>query len=107
MVWWAVKGKRYLVPVVESFLDWSHGVYEYIEEIYLPEIGVAFNERGYVFRTGDERYKSLKLPSGEEVHVKYLGDVDIDEKDIEVIKEYLEYKEIVNKIIKKYIEMKN
>jgi len=102
-----VRGRRYLVPVVESFLDWSHGIYEYIEEVYLPELGIAFNERGYVFRTGDERYKPLKLPTREEVPVKYLGDVDVDEKDVKIIEEYLKYKEMVDKIIKKYIEVKS
>jgi hypothetical protein len=35
---------KYKLPIVESALNWTHGLYRYIEEIYIPEFKIAFNE---------------------------------------------------------------
>ena len=35
---------KYKLPIVESALNWTHGLYRYIEEIYIPELKIAFNE---------------------------------------------------------------
>jgi len=41
-----VRGVKYRLPVVDSVLDWAHGSYRYIEEIFIPELKIAFNEAG-------------------------------------------------------------
>ncbi len=97
-----VKGRRYKVPIVRSFLDWSHGAYEIIEEIYVPELGLAFNKEGCVFRANEDRYKPMKLPSGKEVPVEYLGEVDISKEDAEFLLKFIKLKEKVEIIIGKY-----
>ena len=49
-----VRGIKYRLPVVDSFLNWTHGSYRYVEEIFIPELKIAFNEAGYVFRTKEQ-----------------------------------------------------
>lgn len=99
-----VQGKRYRVPVVESVLEYFHSVYHVVEEVYVPEVGLAFNEEGYVFevRREDERYKPLRLPTGEEVPVEYLGEVEVEEQDLKILRQYLELRRQVTQIIRKY-----
>jgi hypothetical protein len=74
-----VYGIKYKLPIVESFLNWTHGLCRYIKEIYIPEFKIAFNEDGYVFKTNE---------------------------DIDILKEYLNAKENINKLIEKYFSKK-
>lgn len=97
-----VRGIRYRLPVVESVLDWTHGFYRYIEEIYIPELRIAFNEAGYVFRTEEDRYRGLELPGNRVVECVALGSVELEDEDVEVLEEYLSVKESVDKLVKKY-----
>jgi hypothetical protein len=40
-----VPAKRYRVPMADSALEWAHGAYTWIEELYLPEQGLVANVR--------------------------------------------------------------
>jgi hypothetical protein len=97
-----VRGIKYRLPVVESVLNWTHGLYRYIEEIFIPELKIAFNEAGYVFKTEEDRYKGLELPSNRVVECIALGSVELEDEDVDVLEEYLKVKESVDKIVKKY-----
>jgi hypothetical protein len=69
-----VRGIKYRLPVVDSsFLDWTHGSYRYIEETFIPELKIAFNEAGYVFRTEEDRYRGLELPGNRVVECVASG----------------------------------
>lgn len=65
-----LKGKKYRVPVVRPFLEWTHSMHMVVEEIYTPELGIAFNQEGYVFKTNEKRYKPLKLLSERQISVE-------------------------------------
>jgi len=96
-----VRGVKYRIPV-GSFLEWAHGMYRFIEEIYVPDYDISFNEEGYVFKTPSNRYEAMRLPNGKVVECKYLHDVEIDERDLNLMLKYLKLKEEVEKVIAKY-----
>jgi len=81
---------KYKLPIVESALNWTHGSYRYIEEIYIPELKIAFNEAGYVFKTNENRYKDLKLSNNRIIKCDILETIELENEDIDILKEYLE-----------------
>ena len=87
-----MQGEKYKLKVYKSFLNWTHGMGYCIEEIYIPELGIVMN-REAIFKTTSERYKKAEK----------LGNVEIDEKDVEAIQKYLSMKENVEKIVLKYL----
>jgi predicted RNA methylase len=93
---------KYKLPVVESVLDWTHGFYRYIREIYIPEFKIAFNEAGYVFTTNEDRYRDLELPNNKIVKCEILETIELEDEDIDVLRKYLNTKENIKKIIEKY-----
>jgi hypothetical protein len=97
-----VRGIKYRLPVVDSFLNWTHGSYRYVEEIFISELKIAFNEAGYVFRTEEDRYRGLELPGNRVVECVALGSVELEDEDVKVLKEYLSIKESVDKLVEKY-----
>jgi len=97
-----VNSIKYKLPIVESFLNWTHGLYRYIEEIYVPEFKIAFNEAGYVFKTNGDRYKDLKLSNNRIIKCDILETIELKDEDIDILKEYLNAKENINKLIEKY-----
>ena len=99
-----VVGKKYKLPVVDSFLEFSHGMYRYIEEVYIPELSIAFNEEGHVFRVGEDRYVGFKLPSGKEVEAEFLGEVEVSSKDAEEFVRFVELKEKIENIVDKHFK---
>lgn len=40
-----VPAKRYRVPMADSALEWAHGAYTWVEELYLPAQGLVANVR--------------------------------------------------------------
>ena len=101
-------GKKYRLPVVKSTLDYLHSMYYLIEEIYLPEVGIAFNEEGYVLEipSEDKRYKGLKLLTGKVIPSEYLGQVEVKDEDVEVLKKFVELKKQVEEVVRKYFPKK-
>ena len=97
-----VRGRRFRVPIVDSHLDWAHGLYRYVEEIYLPELKIAFNNEGYVFEADEKRYKPMELPDGREIYVEYLGEVEVPEEDVKLLLRFLDLKKRVKNLISRY-----
>lgn len=97
-------GKKYKLPVVDSFLEFSHGMYRYIEEIYIPELGIAFNEEGHVFKASEDRYAGFKFPSGREVEAEFLGEVEVPSRDAKEFTRFVELKEKLRDITGKYFK---
>lgn len=97
-------GKKYKLPVVDSFLEFSHGMYRYIEEIYIPELGIAFNEEGHVFKSDEGRYVGFKLPSGRKAEAEFLGEVEIPSRDAEEFIRFVELKERIKDVAGKYFK---
>ena len=97
-----VRSIKYRLPIIESVLNWTHGSYRYIEEIYIPEFKIAFNEDGYVFVTEEDRYKDLKLPNDKIIKCDILEIIELEDEDVNILKRYLKTKKNINKLIEKY-----
>ena len=94
---------KYKLPIIESVLNLTHGLYRYIEEIYIPSFKIAFNEAGYVFKTNEDRYKDLKSYNNNKIiKCDILETIELEDEDIDILREYLNAKENVNKLIEKY-----
>ncbi len=105
-----VKGKLYKVIVYESTLAFSHGEYKETQEVYIPQLGIAFNEKGYVFRVGQkeakERYGPIEYWFGIPVKgAEFVGEIEISEEDAKKLKKFVELKEDVQNICRKYIPL--
>ena len=70
--------KLYKLVVYESTLEWTHNMGHAIWEIYIPQIGMVFNEAGGMFRA-----KAPRAPECEEVDVPYQTVVDIQQAVIQ------------------------
>jgi hypothetical protein len=99
-----MKGIKYKLPVVESILSWSHGSYLFVEEIFIPSLGIAFNEKAFAFKTTEERYKPLELPSGEKIEVEKVCEVEIPEKDLKILENYILAKENLEEFVQRYFQ---
>jgi hypothetical protein len=86
-------GKKYRLKVYESALHRIHGFGYEIEEIYFPELGIAMNRRA-IFRTGPERY----------TEAVEMGTVEVDDADVEVLKQYVFGRERAKQIARSYFE---
>ena len=92
-----MKGIKYQVTYVESVMDWMHGNSYRTEIIYIPELKVTINY--LVIRKDDQDYtKPIN-----KVIPKNLGEVEIDDKDIEKIKTIINTEKVKKELIKKYI----
>lgn len=89
-----LRGKRYKLLVYEGVLAWTHGMGHFIEEIYLPELSLAFNLEGGAFKPDPDRYKDAE----------HLGDVEVADEDAKILAESVELKEKVTELAKKYIK---
>jgi hypothetical protein len=77
-----------------------------VEEIFIPSLGIAFNEKGFAFKTTRERYKPLELPSGKKVEVEKVCEVEIPEEDLKILENYISAKENLEKLTQKYFQKK-
>jgi len=50
-----VEAIKYKTKVCEGTLDFVHGCYQIIEEVYIPSIRVCFNDRGFAFLSESPR----------------------------------------------------
>lgn len=90
-----MKGIRYKIKAYESILEFSHGWYKIIEEIFIPKKMIAFNFYGdklNIFKTGEERYEEAL----------YKEDIEIEEEDVNLLKRYIKLKEKCEASFKKY-----
>jgi len=104
-----IKGIIYLIEVADSFLDWTHGCTYLIVEVYLPSLGIAFNEKGYIFRADEDRYsktgKALEFCRLLNGCVKKIGEIELDYETAMIMVRFLEEKERLDKILKENIEI--
>ena len=94
------------MPVVDSITDYLHGFVRWVEEIFLPEVGVAFNELGYVLEASERRYKGMELPAGRKVEPVLLSEVEVADEDVRVLQGYLAMKARAREVIAKYLTLK-
>lgn len=89
-----MRGVKYRLKVYASALNWSHGFEQDIEEVHLPDLGIAFNAAGgLAFKSKDKRYEDAEK----------IGEVDVDDADAVVLMEYVNTGKNVEEIIKKYM----
>ena len=62
-----MKAISYKVKVTEGSLAMSHNFFETIKEIFIPELKIAFNEKGFIFKTEEPRAKGKKINISEDV----------------------------------------
>lgn len=84
-----IEAFKYQVEISDSALDMIHGLKYTIEEIYVPEFHLAFNERGGIFQTDEPRAKKgLKI--------------QVDKDDVRQFLDFLIQKSVCQLTIKKY-----
>jgi len=85
-----VKAIKYKTKIYEGILDHVHGSYQIIEEVYIPSVGVCFNDKGFAFAS-----------EGPRKDTQYQENIDID---IEISKKLANYVELQQEIKTNYFK---
>ena len=95
-----MKGTKYKLLVAPSVYEYMHHHAQMeIIEIYLPEIKVAFNDEGFIFRAEEERY------SNQANQAQKLEEVVVSAKDAKVFLEKVESEEKAKEAIGRYLAL--
>ena len=86
-----MKGIKYSIKVYDDALNLVHGFGKKVEEIFLPEAGIALNKYN-IFRSDEKRYSTGNATK--------LEEVIIDDGDVKTMIIHLETKSVIDKYIK-------
>lgn len=89
-----MKAKKYITKVSDSAIDRIHNFSYTIKEIFIPELKICFNEKGYVFQFEDVR------TDGD------VEEIEIDDFFAKKLKMYVERKNDIEENIKSYFKNK-
>ena len=92
-----MKGIKYRVTYCEGVMEWSHGMSYQTDVIHIPELKAEINY-DTIRKENDDYTKKMN-----DVIPTVLGEVDIDDEDVEKIKTILNASKIKKELIKKYI----
>ena len=107
-----VKGILYEVWVYDSAMDFIHAQGHWIREVYLPEVGIAFNGGGTgfnVFPSGKDRYSEMprvsfgKIP---DYPAKKIREIELTQKDADLMMETLRLQEKAKATAESYLSSK-
>lgn len=93
-----MKGIKYRVTYCEGWMEKSHGMSYQTDIIHIPELKVEINYDN-IRKENDDYTKEIN-----DVIPTVLGEVDIEDGDVEKIKTILNTSIIKKELIKKYIE---
>ena len=86
-----MKAKKYKIKVYDSELNISHNYGEVINEVFIPELEICFNEKYNVFRWyNDSRWK---------IHSNEVEDIEIDDSVAQKLNTFVKRKESMTKWI--------
>ncbi len=91
-----MKGIQYNLIVSDSSSELGHGGEYTLTEIYLPDIGIAFNTKGFIFRADGDRYKRAS---------KRLEDVAVSNEDAKLFRQQVETEERAKEVAGKYLKI--
>ena len=86
-----MKAFKYKLNVYEGTMDFIHCGGHTIEEIFIPDENIAFNEQS-VFKCHQSRGDSQPA----------IEKIEVDDKFVDILKKYLKYKNKIEKERKKY-----
>lgn len=93
-----MKGIIYKLHATEGQLDLTHGAFTIIEEVYVPELGLCFNSKGFAFKTDGSRYRTINnehnlfhVPQPEK-----LKEIELESSQINRIQTIAHQRETVN-----------
>lgn len=92
-----MKAIKYNVKVYGSVLDFAHGHSTTVTEIFIPELKISINFHGNtlrIFKTEEERYENAQK----------LGGLELDEKSIQLVTNYLNLSKECENHFKKYFK---
>ena len=95
-----ILGKKYRVEHRFYLFGYPTSLVSTVEEIYLPDLGIAINSKGEIFEACEERYR-IECKAGV---AKKVGYVEIDEKDGLELKNHMLQERKVENLIKKYFK---
>jgi len=86
--------KLYEIKICGGTMDYIHGNFQTIQEIYLPDFKAAFNRPNgnewHCFETDESRYKEAD----------FIVDLDIPKNIVSKIKQYIKAKKELDKEVK-------
>jgi len=79
-----MKALHYKITIHESVVAGMHGFGETIEEIYIPELDIAFNAKHFAFKTDLSRYTKATL----------ITEIDLDDDFVAKVQSCVKTQEI-------------
>jgi len=86
-----MKALQYDVTVYESDLDLSHDMGQTIKEIYIPDVNIAFNDKGFLFEPTSERAMVNPIEI-------YVADVVVN-----MLVDFLKKKKVIDEMLKEIV----
>jgi len=92
-----VKAIKYQTKICDSVLDSVHGFFYNINEIYVPKLKIAFNEKGGLFKINKDNESRIS-PN----NIFNVKNIIVKKADMEVLIDFLENKANCSSIVKDY-----
>lgn len=103
-----MKAILYELYVPESTMDWIHGSFTTIRELYIPDFKMCFNSKGFAFKTDAKRYAKNKPQKGmpQQPDPKKIKTIDMISNDVADIERIVNQRLTIDRLSEKYFDKK-
>lgn len=102
-----MKGIIYELHVSMGVLDYTHGQWTTIEELFIPKMKICFNSKGYAFETDKSRYnknkKQKNMPN--QPDPKKIKEIDVTSEDVAELLAIVHKRKAINRLSKKFFDI--